>query len=129
MRLDKYLAEHYFDSRNKAARAIEKGLVSINGRPAKASCEVSEADVIIVREEQVSFVSEGGYKLFKALQDFRRSRRQHGRFYGLSFTGRRRTGIRRRCRRKSLGSPNSRGPARHCKGSRECALSECIRFS
>ena len=70
MRLDKYLAEHYFDSRNKAARAIEKGLVSINGRPAKASCEVSEADVIIVREEQVSFVSEGGYKLFKALQDF-----------------------------------------------------------
>ena len=70
MRLDKYLTEKGFTSRTKAARAIEKGLVTVNGKAAKASLEVTESDCVCVRKEEVNFVSEGGYKLFKALGDF-----------------------------------------------------------
>lgn len=70
MRLDKFLAEHGFSSRTKAARAIADGLVSVNGRIGKASDEVGETDDIAVRERPIAFVSEGGYKLKKALDDF-----------------------------------------------------------
>ena len=70
MRLDKYLAEHGFASRTKAARAIAEGRVSVNGRIGKASDEISESDIITVRENPLSFVSEGGYKLRKAFDDF-----------------------------------------------------------
>ena len=68
MRLDKYLAENGFSSRTKAARAIEKGLVTLNGRTAKASDEVAEGDRVEVRAEEVGFASEGGQKLYKALR-------------------------------------------------------------
>ena len=70
MRLDKYLAENGFSSRTKAARAIEKGLVTLNGRTAKASDEVAEGDRVEVRAEEVGFASEGGQKLYKALRAF-----------------------------------------------------------
>lgn len=70
MRLDKYLAEHGFSSRTKAARALVKGLVTVNGKPGKASDEVSDSDDICVREEEIGFVSEGGYKLHRALSCF-----------------------------------------------------------
>lgn len=70
MRLDKYLAEHGFASRTKAARALVKGLVTVNGKPGKASDEVSDSDDICVREEEIGFVSEGGYKLHRALTYF-----------------------------------------------------------
>ena len=71
MRLDKYLAEHGFSSRTKAARALAKGLVTRNGKVAKASDEVAEGDVVEVRAEgQAAFVSEGGQKLHKALECF-----------------------------------------------------------
>lgn len=70
MRLDKYLAEHGFSSRTKAARALAKGLVTVNGKPGKASDEVSDSDDICVREEEIGFVSEGGYKLHRALTYF-----------------------------------------------------------
>lgn len=70
MRLDKYLAEHGFASRTKAARALAKGLVTVNGKPGKASDEVSDSDDICVREEEIGFVSEGGYKLHRALSCF-----------------------------------------------------------
>ena len=70
MRLDKYLAEHGFSSRTKAARALAKGLVTVNGKPGKASDEVSDSDDICVREEEIGFVSEGGYKLHRALTFF-----------------------------------------------------------
>ena len=49
MRLDKYLAEHGFSSRTKAARALAKGLVTRNGKVAKASDEVAEGDIVEVR--------------------------------------------------------------------------------
>ena len=46
MRLDKYLAEHGFSSRTKAARALAKGLGTRNGKVAKAGAEVKPGDVI-----------------------------------------------------------------------------------
>ena len=70
MRLDKYLAEHGFSSRSKAVHALKRGLVTVNGKAAKASAEIREGDVVAVREESVSFVSEGGFKLYKALTEF-----------------------------------------------------------
>ena len=62
MRIDKYLAEHSFCSRTKAARALSKGLVTLNGKVAKASDDVSDGDAVEVRAEEVGFVSEGGQK-------------------------------------------------------------------
>lgn len=73
MRLDKYLAERYFSSRTKAARALAEGNVLVNGKKAKASDDVKEGDDIRIRPRQVQFVSEGGYKLRKALDDFSES--------------------------------------------------------
>ncbi len=70
MRLDKYLAQNLFASRTKAARAVAEGRVFINGRLGKASDEVSAGDDIVVQERPISFVSEGGYKLRKALNEF-----------------------------------------------------------
>lgn len=70
MRLDKYLAEHGFASRTKAARAIAEGRVCINGKVAKASDEVTPSDAVIIQDTAVPFVSEGGAKLQKALGEF-----------------------------------------------------------
>lgn len=70
MRLDKYLSEYYFSSRTKAARAIEKGLVLLNGKTAKASDDVKETDDVSVLGDEETYVSEGGYKLSKALREF-----------------------------------------------------------
>lgn len=70
MRLDKYLSENGFSSRNKAARAIEKGLVLLNGKRARAADTVKENDSVTVLKEHESYVSEGGYKLAKALREF-----------------------------------------------------------
>ena len=69
MRLDKYLSEK-FGSRSKAAAAIERGAVKVNGRSQPASYNVKEGDDVQVVEEQTTFVSAGGYKLYKALNDF-----------------------------------------------------------
>ncbi len=73
MRLDKYLVNNGFSSRTKAARALEEGRVFVNGKRGKASQEVSESDVIDIEQAAVSFVSEGGFKLKKALDDFSES--------------------------------------------------------
>lgn len=73
MRLDKYLVGHGFSSRTKAARALEKGRVLVNGKAARASQEVTDVDLIEILDEPIGFVSEGGFKLYKALQDFSES--------------------------------------------------------
>ena len=73
MRLDKYLAENGFSSRTKAARALEMGRVYRNGKVAKASDEVHDGDRIVIEEDPIGFVSEGGKKLQKALTDFSES--------------------------------------------------------
>lgn len=50
MRLDKYLKlTRLIKRRTVANEACDNGLVSVNGRPARASYEVKEGDVIALR--------------------------------------------------------------------------------
>ena len=69
MRIDKYLAEK-LGSRTKAATAVEKGLVKVNGKVVARSYEVKDGDEISVEELEENFVSAGGFKLQKAIKDF-----------------------------------------------------------
>lgn len=69
MRADKFFAEK-FSSRTKAAEAIERRLVKVNGKFIKPSDEVSEKDEVEFIAADEVFVSNGGYKLSKALNDF-----------------------------------------------------------
>lgn len=69
MRLDKYISEK-FGSRNKAVAAIERGSVKVNGKVQPPSYTVKDGDDVQIAEEQTTFVSAGGYKLYKALNDF-----------------------------------------------------------
>lgn len=71
MRIDKYLAQNGFTSRTKASRALEKGLIILNGKAAKASDEVKAGDAVEIRKEEIGFVSEGGFKLYKAFCEFK----------------------------------------------------------
>ena len=69
MRADKYLSE-VFESRTKAAEAISKGLVLVNGKPIRAKDEIRETDKIEILSAEESFVSNGGYKLQRAVKAF-----------------------------------------------------------
>lgn len=69
MRLDKFLAEKY-GSRTKAASAIKDGFVRVNGKIVPPSYEYSEKEELTFFERECTFVSNGGYKLAKALDDF-----------------------------------------------------------
>ena len=69
MRIDLYLKDK-FGSRNKAANAVSEGLVLVNGKSVSSSYEVKAGDDITVLTPDISFVSAGGYKLYKALKDF-----------------------------------------------------------
>lgn len=68
MRIDKYLIGR-FGSRNKASAAIKNGLVKVNGKPVSSSYEVKASDNVEILPFD-EFVSVGGYKLQKALDDF-----------------------------------------------------------
>ena len=71
MRLDFYLVENgYFDSRTKAKQAIERGEIFINGKKIEkpAFDVVDTPDVKHVFASK--FVSLGGFKIEKALNDF-----------------------------------------------------------
>ncbi|MBQ3235598.1 MAG: TlyA family RNA methyltransferase [Clostridia bacterium] len=71
MRLDALLyKEGVFSSRTKASQAISEGLVLYNGKPAKASLELDNLLSVTVLDKKDEFVSNGGYKLKKALDDF-----------------------------------------------------------
>lgn len=69
MRIDKYLSEK-FGSRAKAAFAIKRGIVLVNGKAVSASYDVKNGDNIEVLKAEENFVSAGGFKLNKALKDF-----------------------------------------------------------
>lgn len=69
MRIDKFLAQK-FGSRTKASDAIERGLVLVNGKSTHTSYEVKKCDEITFLAPRESYVSNGGYKLSKALKDF-----------------------------------------------------------
>lgn len=70
MRIDKYLTDKY-RSRTKSAQAIEEGLVLVNGKTVNPSYDLKDDDEITFIEPEESFVSNGGYKLSKALKDFK----------------------------------------------------------
>ena len=69
MRADKYFAEKY-GSRTKAAEAIEKGWVLLNGKKIRPKDEIKETDAICFVEDGARYVSNGGYKLARALEAF-----------------------------------------------------------
>lgn len=69
MRIDKSLAAEY-GSRTKAAFAIEKGYVLVNGEKVAPSYELKDSDKVEIIEPNESYVSVGGFKLAKALKDF-----------------------------------------------------------
>lgn len=70
MRADRYCAAHY-GSRTKAAEAIGRGEVTVNGRAVeKPSEEISDGDAVEFRAAGPRFVSNGGYKLDRALEAF-----------------------------------------------------------
>ncbi len=69
MRADKFFAEK-FGSRTKAAEAIEKGLVLIGGKKIRPKDEVKENSEISFPEPEEYYVSNGGYKLARALKAF-----------------------------------------------------------
>ncbi len=69
MRADKFFADKY-GSRTKAAEAIEKGLVRVNGKIIKAKTEVTPQDETTFFTAEENFVSNGGYKLSRAIRTF-----------------------------------------------------------
>ena len=69
MRADVFFKDK-FGSRTKAAEAIEKGWVLVNGKPIKPKADVCENDTIEFVLPSESFVSNGGYKLSKGLKAF-----------------------------------------------------------
>ncbi len=71
-RLDMLLVEKgLFPSREKAKTSIMAGLVMVNGqRVDKPGTDVSEDAALEVRGNAIPFVSRGGLKLAKAIEDF-----------------------------------------------------------
>lgn len=72
MRLDKYLTEQGFaQSRTRAARLIETGKVSVDGKTiTKSSYEINPDATIAVAKDDCPYVSRGGLKLEGALKAF-----------------------------------------------------------
>lgn len=69
MRIDKFLTDK-FGSRTKAAEAITKGLVLVNGKSVSPSYNLKANDGVEIIQPPEKFVSNGGYKLSKAIKDF-----------------------------------------------------------
>ena len=70
MRLDLYLNNiGKYESRSKAAQAISRGDVLIKGKAVKPSFEYNGEDISYI-DSALNCVSNGGYKLYKALEDF-----------------------------------------------------------
>jgi 23S rRNA (cytidine1920-2'-O)/16S rRNA (cytidine1409-2'-O)-methyltransferase len=70
-RLDKYLVEHGFaPSRERARLAVESGLVKINGAVAAKCSTIVRTGDFVEYSNPLQFVSRGGLKLAKALQEF-----------------------------------------------------------
>lgn len=73
MRIDLYLQQKgYYLSRNKASEGIARGEVFLNGKVVqKPSALVNEFDLVEIISKGETFVSNGGYKLEKAFEDFK----------------------------------------------------------
>jgi len=72
MRLDKYLTDNqFFTSREKAQTAIKHSTVKVNGEiVTKASMDITDTMTVEVIDLFNKYVSMGGLKLEKAIQDF-----------------------------------------------------------
>lgn len=72
MRLDKYLTENnFYASRTRAERAIEEGLVMVNGITiTKPSLDISGQDIIKSLPDPVKYVSRGALKLEAAFERY-----------------------------------------------------------
>jgi 23S rRNA (cytidine1920-2'-O)/16S rRNA (cytidine1409-2'-O)-methyltransferase len=73
LRIDSWLVtKGYFESRNKAAQAIQDGRVLLNDKPVSKSTPIhdQEENIVIVPASR-NFVSIGGFKLEKALKYFK----------------------------------------------------------
>lgn len=72
-RLDQFLVEHQLaESRTKAVWMIEEGWIWVNGNVIKQkSARVEETDRIEVKPLRRIYVSQGGYKLEKAILNFK----------------------------------------------------------
>lgn len=70
MRADKFFAEK-FGSRTKAQQALLRGLVLCRGVPVSPKEEVSGDEAFEFLSEELSFVSNGGFKLERGLSCFR----------------------------------------------------------
>ncbi len=73
MRLDNFLVENnYYKSRNKASEGILRGEVLVNGKVCKKpSTQVNELSLITIEREEIPFVSLGGNKLKKAIDELK----------------------------------------------------------
>ena len=71
MRIDSLLYEKgLYSSRNKAKESVLKGEVFYKGVAVKPSFEIESLEDITIIKKEDFFVSNGGYKLSKALKDF-----------------------------------------------------------
>ena len=73
MRLDNYLViNNYFSTRNKAQQAIKSNRIKINNNIiTKTGYDINENDIVEVIKIEYEFVSRGGYKLLKAIREFK----------------------------------------------------------
>lgn len=71
-RLDIWLVQQqHFPSREKARLAIEQGLVLVNDKVIKKGAfKISESHQVVVKGSALAYVSRGGLKLEKAIQQF-----------------------------------------------------------
>ena len=69
MRADKFFAEK-FGSRTKAAEALERGWIAKDGKPLRPKDEIASEDGIKISVPEEKYVSNGGYKLARALKEF-----------------------------------------------------------
>lgn len=69
MRADLFFKDK-FGSRTKAAEAIEKGQILVNGKPIRPKDEVKEGDEVAFLIPEEVYVSNGGYKLARAKSAF-----------------------------------------------------------
>ncbi|MEY3050548.1 MAG: hypothetical protein RLY31_333 [Bacteroidota bacterium] len=72
MRIDAWLVQQgYFDSRQRAQRAISAGKVLCDGRPVcKPSLTVQQGQTVVVEGDPLAYVSRGGLKLEQAIRHF-----------------------------------------------------------
>lgn len=71
MRLDSFLVEKlYFETRTKAKQAVERGEIFINGKCVLKPSFSVDQDAKIKRVFKSEYVSNGGFKMEKALNDF-----------------------------------------------------------